>query len=88
MLLNVVQERMGETLFDCVVVGLGPAGAILLTERVARLPYGQPRANFRLIGKYRELIGLFIEVLMGREGFSNLLSMLKCKMGLKGKIAG
>ncbi|MDI6790597.1 MAG: NAD(P)/FAD-dependent oxidoreductase [Thermodesulfobacteriota bacterium] len=57
-------------------------------ERVARLLYGHPRANFRLIGKYRELIGLFIEVLMGREGFPNLLSMLKCKMGLKGKIAG
>lgn len=59
-----------------------------VAERVARLLYGHPRANFRLIGKYRELIGLFIEVLMGREGFPNLLSMLKCKMGLKGKIAG
>ncbi len=59
-----------------------------VAERVARLLYGHPRANFRLIGKYRELIGLFIEVLMGREGFSNLLSMLKYKMGLKGKIAG
>ncbi|MDD5452409.1 MAG: NAD(P)/FAD-dependent oxidoreductase [Desulfovibrionales bacterium] len=59
-----------------------------VAERVARLLYSHPRANFRLIGKYRELIGLFIEGLTGKEGFSNLLSMLKCKMGLKDKIAG
>lgn len=59
-----------------------------VAERVARLLYSHPRANFRLIGKYRELIGLFIEGLTGREGFSDLLSMLTCKIGLKDKIAG
>lgn len=58
-----------------------------VAERVARLLYSHPRANFRLLAKYRELIGLFTEVLMGKEGFPNLLSMLKYKMGLKGKIA-
>ncbi|MDQ7838995.1 MAG: NAD(P)/FAD-dependent oxidoreductase [Thermodesulfobacteriota bacterium] len=61
---------------------------LAVAERVARLLYSHPRANFRLIGKHRELIGLFIEGLTGREGFSDLLSMLKCKIGLKDKIAG
>lgn len=58
----------------------------VVAEQVAKLLYSHPWTSFRLVGRYRELIGLFIEVLVGKEYFPNLLSLLKYRMGLKDKM--
>lgn len=60
----------------------------MVAERIARLLYGHPWASFRLVEKYPELLELFVRVLVGKGGFPELLSLLKCKMGLEGKMPG
>lgn len=59
-----------------------------VAEQVARLLYGHLWTSFRLLDKHRELIGLLVEVLIGKEHFPHLLLRLKDRMGLKDKITG
>ncbi len=58
-----------------------------VAEQVARLLFSHPWASFHLAEKCRDLVGLLVEVVMGKECFPNLLSLLKRKLGLKDRMA-